>query len=260
MSVGLFARNDMPTRQRPTPGREETRTPGPRPADSTGAGVIAPTKPASTATTTTAETGAFGGPVLHAEFVRPKGPAHARSGEAFGSKHIRLLLAVGAAVATILFALVVVTVVVKAVDGMPASIAPLHPPLSVDVPARQVSSGATVGRVQDATGYVASATSAVQSGFASFSGIPTTAKVATVTDPFVDSLQLYDTVLASTTLSGQAARKAAGVVDTEVQSDIAYLQTLNAVTPVHLGTYLNGVLDRIAQLQASVSSLQQTLH
>ena len=59
-------------------------------------------------------------------------------------------------------------------------------------------SSSAVSRVQAATDAAAAATTTTRSGLEAISGIPTPAKVAAVINPYVSSLQRYETTLAGT--------------------------------------------------------------
>ena len=60
------------------------------------------------------------------------------------------------------------------------------------------ASAADVGRLSDATTATASATAALPAQMANIPTLPTPQQVSTVTGPYVDTLQLYEAVLAGT--------------------------------------------------------------
>jgi len=178
---------------------------------------------------------------------RHAGAAEARSDAPVRSGRPRRLLTFGA-VAGVLVVVAFAWLAVLAVRSAPVGTG--SPPAT--------TSPAAVGRLDDATTEVLSATTAAQDGFAAFTGIPTPSRVATVTDPYVDSLQLYETVLGGTPV-GTSAQAADEAVSTLVAGDIAYFAGAANVSPANLGTYMEGFFTRATELQAATSQLEFAL-
>jgi hypothetical protein len=125
-------------------------------------------------------------------------------------------------------------------------------------PAAPQATSTDIARLESATNDAVSATTAERTGFTVLHGIPTIASTAAVTNPYVDSLQLYATVLAATPVPSSAT-KAAATVTSMVHEDIAYLEGVNTVAPVHLGTFLQGVFARAVAMQTAMGALEHSL-
>ena len=120
------------------------------------------------------------------------------------------------------------------------------------------ASAADVGRLSDATTATASATAALPAQMANIPTLPTPQQVSTVTGPYVDTLQLYETVLAGTK-SPAAATKPIHALDGQLRSDIATFGAAQSVKPNDLGNFLRSFGTRVTALQADMTKLQQVL-
>ncbi|HTU36556.1 MAG TPA: hypothetical protein VMF35_00985, partial [Acidimicrobiales bacterium] len=81
---------------------------------------------------------------------------------------------------------------------------------------------------------------------------------ATIINPYVDSLQLYET-LASSVQVPAAARDAAQTADTQVHQDIAFLGTIDNLPSVQLGFFIDDFFARSTQLQSTMDALEHAL-
>jgi hypothetical protein len=113
--------------------------------------------------------------------------------------------------------------------------------------------------LQAGTNTAIAATTTTRSGLDAISGIPTPAEVAAVINPYVLSLQRYETTLAGTPLP-TGTRTAAAGVRTLVSQDVQFLGTLKGLAPLRLGTYLEQFGKNATQLQAALSRLEGDLH
>ena len=125
-------------------------------------------------------------------------------------------------------------------------------------PNSQVSSAA-VSRVEAATDAAAAATAMTRSALSGIPGIPTLTNVAAIINPYVTSLQRYETTLARTPVQGQA-QTAVGGVRSLVRQDVQFLSSVNGLPSLDLGTYLAEVARRSAQLQMAYSEVKGALH
>jgi hypothetical protein len=121
-----------------------------------------------------------------------------------------------------------------------------------------VSSGAAVSRLQDATTDAQSAALPIHTEMGSIPAMPTPQQVSTVTNPYVDMLGLYETVLTSTPAPASAA-KAVQALETQLHADIADFGTAATVPRDQLGHFINSFLGRSTVLQTDMSNLQQAL-
>jgi hypothetical protein len=119
-------------------------------------------------------------------------------------------------------------------------------------------SSSSVSRLQAATDTAAAAIATTRSGLDAISGIPTPAKVATVINPYVTSLQSYEATLTGTVVP-TAARTAAADTRTLVSADLQYLSTIKGLAPLRLGSYLEQFGKNATQLQAELGRLQGEL-
>jgi hypothetical protein len=116
-----------------------------------------------------------------------------------------------------------------------------------------------VSRLAGATIAVASATGGLHAQLATFGALPTPQQVSTVTVPYVDTLDLYQTVLAATPAPASAT-KAVRALETQLRSDIATFGTASTVSRAHLGQFLDSLTLRVAALNAKMTTLQHALH
>ena len=121
------------------------------------------------------------------------------------------------------------------------------------------ATAAAVARLTDATTAIASASAALPAQMANIPKLPTPQQVSTVTGPYVDSLQLYETVLAGTTAPASAARSIRAL-DAQLRTDIATFGAAQSVHSNDLGSFLNAFGMRVTLLQTDMTKLQQALH
>jgi len=133
---------------------------------------------------------------------------------------------------------------------------PAAPPASTAPSAAPVSPEAA--RIQSATDAVDSASTAAGAGLASVTNFPTPANIATVINPYVASLQLYDTFMSGASVPASAS-SAAAAAEAQVRSDITFFGTIDGLPPIRLGAYLKSFTTDVSRLQASLSALEQAL-
>ena len=90
-------------------------------------------------------------------------------------------------------------------------------------------------------------------------GIPTLTNVAAVILPYVTSLERYETALTGTVVPAAAQTSVAGVRSLVAQ-DLQFLDTLDGLPSLGLGTYLAEVGKRSTQLQTVFGQVEGTLH
>jgi hypothetical protein len=131
------------------------------------------------------------------------------------------------------------------------------PPATAATPG--ASSAANIARLESAITDVQSASSGAQAGMTTLSVFPTPPRVATIMNPYVDSLQLYET-LASSVEVPKAARTAASTAAVQVHEDIGFLGTINGLPAIQLGSFIDGFFARSTQLQSTMDALQHALN
>ncbi len=187
-----------------------------------------------------------------------RAPSHARTDDGVDRKPASRILKAAAVMIGILLALIVASVVVRPTHS-PSSAGPTtpHHPTPPTHPISATSS-ADATRAQSATNEVDSATTAARSAVTSLSQFPTPANVATLINPYVNSLQLYETFLAGATMA-PSARPAADAALAEVRQDISFLETIDGLPPIQLGAFLHQFMADSTQLQTTLSTLEQEL-
>jgi hypothetical protein len=130
------------------------------------------------------------------------------------------------------------------------------------VPASGTSStGATASgtaRLQAATDAVDSATTAASVGLTSLAAFPTPTNVETVINPYISSLQLYETFLSGTTVPSSAKPTAASA-EAKIRQDLQFLATIDGLPPQQLGAFMVQFDTDATQLQTTLSTLEQDL-
>jgi hypothetical protein len=196
--------------------------------------------------------------------IRPAqtGPGHAgpghvrpRTGLSAGDRK-RLGTAIGGLVA-IFLVLTVAGVAARHIHVTPVNTSPSTPGAAAG--AKTGAPATEVARLSDATTAAASASAALPAQMANIPFLPTPQQVSTVTGPYVDSLQLYEAVLAGTTAPA-AATKPIRALEGQLRSDIATFGAAQSVKPTDLGPFLKSFDLRVIALQADMTKLQQTHH
>ena len=151
----------------------------------------------------------------------------------------------------------------------------LHRPTTAAAPpvhatAASSSNGATTGadsasaaaagtaRLQTATDAVDSATTAATVGISSLAAFPTPTNVETVMNPYISSLQLYETFLTGTKVP-PSAQPAAASAETQLRQDLQFLDTIDGLPPQQLGAFLVQFDTDATKLQTTLSTLEQNL-
>jgi hypothetical protein len=156
--------------------------------------------------------------------------------------------------ACILLVVAVGAVVLGSIHRAPSAPSPSHSTTASTAP----TSGAAISQVRSATDEVASATSGARAGLASLSGFPTPDNVATVINPYVASLRLYEAFMSDATVP-VAARSAASTAEAQVRQDVSFLETIDGLPPIGLGAFLQQFATDTTQLQTSLTALEQDL-
>jgi hypothetical protein len=139
-----------------------------------------------------------------------------------------------------------------------------HPTMATTTggtPARAVpptSSATETARIQTATDALDSATTSATVGISSLATFPTPSNVEKVINPYMSSLQLFGTLLAGSTVPA-AARPAASSAEAQVRQDLQFLDTIEALPPLQLGSFLKQFDADATQLQTTLSALEQHL-
>jgi hypothetical protein len=120
------------------------------------------------------------------------------------------------------------------------------------------SGSSETARIQAATDAVDSATTAASVGLTSLSAFPTPTNVETVINPYISSLQLYETFLSGTKVPASAQPPAASAV-ARIRQDLQFLETIDGLPPAQLGAFLVQFDTDATQLQTTLSTLEQDL-
>jgi hypothetical protein len=135
------------------------------------------------------------------------------------------------------------------------------PPVTAAPPAHTaptVPASQDVARIQTATDAVDSATTAASVGITSMAAFPTPTSVETVMNPYIASLQLYETVLSGSKVPA-AAQPAAASAEAQLRQDLQFLDTIDGLSPAQLGAYLAQFDSDATHLQTTLSTLEQNL-
>jgi hypothetical protein len=122
------------------------------------------------------------------------------------------------------------------------------------------SSAASSGtaRIQVATDAVDSATTAASVGLTSLAAFPTPTNVETVINPYISSLQLYQTFMSGAIVPA-AAQPAAASAEAQLRQNLQFLDTIDGLPPQQLGAYLVRFDSDATRLQTTLSTLEQNL-
>jgi hypothetical protein len=93
---------------------------------------------------------------------------------------------------------------------------------------------------------------------ASLPGIPTPTNVSSVINPYINSLQLYDTFLSETSMPA-TTQSTAHTAQAEVRQDVQFLEGVDGLPAVRLGAFLQQFETDATQLQSTLSTLEQDL-
>jgi hypothetical protein len=118
------------------------------------------------------------------------------------------------------------------------------------------AAGTNVALILTATDDANAATTTALAGLASLPGFPT--NVVSVINPYVASLRLYQTFLSGASVPA-ASRPAAATALAEVGSDVTYFSSVDGMAASQLGAYLSQFHADVAQLQGTMSTLEQSL-
>jgi hypothetical protein len=139
------------------------------------------------------------------------------------------------------------------------------PPAHVTTPTQAVVGTSSAGtaasntaRVQAATDAVDSATTAASVGLTSLAAFPTPTNVETVINPYISSLQLYETFLSGNAVPAPAQPAATAAV-AKIRQDLQFLETIDGLPPQQLGAFLVQFDTDATQLQTTLSTLEQDL-
>ena len=154
---------------------------------------------------------------------------------------------------------------VVAVRALHHPITTAAPPAHVTTPTQAAAGTSASGtaasgtaRIQAATDAVDSATTAASVGLTSLSAFPTPTNVETVINPYISSLQLYETFLSGTKVPASAQPAATSAV-ARIRQDLQFLETIDGLPPAQLGAFLVQFDTDATQLQTTLSTLEQDL-
>ena len=187
------------------------------------------------------------------EFEAVGGPAHAPRRKNADRKSRSRVFTLTAVLASLLMLLVAGAAIAHALyhSTTPAAAPPTH-----HVAAPTTSPGTS--RLQTATDATDSATTAAQVALASLSNFPTPTNVGTIINPYISSLQLYETFLSGSDAPAPA-RAAVAHAETQVRQDLQFLGTIDGLPPLQLGSYLVQFDTDATQLQTTLSALEEDL-
>jgi hypothetical protein len=143
-----------------------------------------------------------------------------------------------------------------------AIVSAFHNPTAPTVHPRAASisavSPAAVARVRSATNAAETATTRAHSSLDAISGLPTLANVSAIINPYVESLQHYQTALREAVVPG-TAKTTVDSVRSLVGQDATFLFTINVLPSLDLGAYLAEFAARSTQLQLAFSEIRGAL-
>jgi len=115
-----------------------------------------------------------------------------------------------------------------------------------------------VARVQAATDTAEAATTTARSTLNTVPGIPTLTNVSAIINPYVESLQHYQTTLTKTAVPAPA-KTTVDSVRSLVRQDAQFLFTINVLPSLGLGAYLAEFGKRSTQLQLAFREIKGAL-
>ena len=95
-------------------------------------------------------------------------------------------------------------------------------------------------------------------GITSLAAFPTPTNVETVINPYISSLQLYQTFLTATKVPA-SAQPAAANAESQLRQDLQFLDTIDGLPPQQLGAFLVQFDADATELQTTLSTLEQHL-
>jgi hypothetical protein len=134
-----------------------------------------------------------------------------------------------------------------------------NPTAATGRPPAASPSEVSVARVEAATVAADRATVTTRSKLEAIPGIPTPTNVAAVVLPYVTSLEDYETTLTGTVVPA-AAQSSVADVRSLVGQDLQFLDTLDGLPSLGLGSYLAEVGKRSTQLQTVFGQVDRKLH
>ena len=163
--------------------------------------------------------------------------------------------------ACLFLVVVAAAVVVRALHHPTTPVPPAHvtsPAPSSSSAATSAAASAGTARLQTASDAVDSATTAASVGITSLAAFPTPTNVETVINPYISSLQLYETFLTGTKVPA-SAQPAAASAESQVRQDLQFLDTIDGLPPQQLGAFLVQFDTDATHLQTTLSTLEQNL-
>jgi hypothetical protein len=190
-------------------------------------------------------------------------PVHGGSGEAGQEKPKRSRVFKATVALACLFLVAAGAVLALRALHHPTTTAapPAHVTTPTQAATRPGSTGtaaAGTGRMQAATDAIDSATTAASVGLTSLAAFPTPTNVETVINPYISSLQLYQTFLSGTKVPA-SSQPAAAAAAAKVRQDLQFLETIDGLPPQELGAFLVQFDTDATQLQTTLSTLEQDL-
>ena len=120
------------------------------------------------------------------------------------------------------------------------------------------SAALAAARLQTATDEADSATTTAMAGLSTLSGFPTPTNVAAVVNPYVASLLLYQAYLSGATVPA-SARQATAAASEQIRNDLTFLDTINGLPSIQLGSFIDQFRGDTQQLQAALGTIEHEL-
>ena len=189
---------------------------------------------------------------MELEPARSRGPVHARTRRTDTTRRPSRVFIATAVLAGAFLLIVSIVAIAHSLHHTPTAGTPTSTPSTA-------SSSPETARIQSATDSVDSATTSASGPLAAtWSAFPTPTNVADVINPYVASLQLYETFMSGAAVP-QPARSAATTAVSEVRQDVTTFSTIDGLPPIRLGAYLQEFAADVTKLQTSLSTLEQAL-
>jgi len=120
------------------------------------------------------------------------------------------------------------------------------------------SAPSVAASLQTATDEADSATTTALAGLSSLPSFPTPTNVASVVNPYVASLLLYEAYLSGATVPA-SVRQPSVRASSEIRNDLTFLDTINGLPPIQLGAFIEQFQSDTTQLQNTLGTIERAL-
>jgi len=120
------------------------------------------------------------------------------------------------------------------------------------------SAPSVAASLQTATDEADSATTTALAGLSSLPSFPTPTNVASVVNPYVASLLLYEAYLSGATVPA-SVRQPTATASSEIRNDLTFLDTINGLPPIELGAFIGQFQSDTTQLQNTLGTIERAL-